>query len=61
MGVTWHDLIGEKFDESILDARSAVSFFTEPKGVRHLGMMKDEGVVLYFAGTGPSTTDNLEK
>jgi hypothetical protein len=39
----------------------AGSFFTEPKGVRHFGMTKEEGVVLYFVGTGPSTTDNLEK
>ena len=51
----------EKFDESKLEARPAGSFFTEPKNVRHFGMTKDEGVVLYFVGTGPSTTDNLEK
>ena len=51
----------KKFDESKLEARPAGSFFTEPKGVRHFGMTKDEGVVLYFVGTGPSTTDNLEK
>jgi hypothetical protein len=50
-----------KFDESKLEERPAGSFFTEPKGVRHFGMTKDEGVVLYFVGTGPSTTDNLEK
>jgi hypothetical protein len=24
-------------------------------------MTKDEGTVLYFVGTGPSTTDNLER
>jgi hypothetical protein len=34
---------------------------TEPKGARHFGMTKDEGTVLYFVGTGPSTTDNFEK
>jgi hypothetical protein len=42
-------------------ARPAGSFLTEPKGARHFGMTKDEGVVLYFVGTGPTTTDNLEK
>jgi quercetin dioxygenase-like cupin family protein len=58
---TFYHGISEKFDESKLEARPAGSFFTEPKGVRHFGMTKDEGVVLYFVGTGPSTTDNLEK
>jgi quercetin dioxygenase-like cupin family protein len=58
---TFYHGIGEKFDESKLEARPVGSFFTEPKGVRHFGMTKDEEVVLYFVGTGPSTTDNLEK
>ena len=58
---TFYHGIREKFDENKLEARPAGSFFTEPKGVRHFGMTKDEGVVLYFVGTGPSTTDNLEK
>jgi quercetin dioxygenase-like cupin family protein len=51
----------DKFDETKLEVHPAGSFFTEPKGVRHFGMTKDEGTVLYFVGTGPSTTDNLEK
>ena len=51
----------DKFDERKLEVHPAGSFFTEPKGVRHFGMTKDEGTVLYFVGTGPSTTDNLEK
>ena len=58
---TFYHGIAEKFDESKLEARPVGSFLTEPKGVRHFGMTKDEGVVLYFVGTGPSTTDNLEK
>jgi quercetin dioxygenase-like cupin family protein len=58
---TFYHGIGEKFDESKLEARPAGSFFTEPKNVRHFGMTKDAGTVLYFVGTGPSTTDNLEK
>jgi quercetin dioxygenase-like cupin family protein len=58
---TFYHGIADKFDEGKLEARPAGSFFTEPKGVRHFGMTKDEGTVLYFVGTGPSTTDNLEK
>ena len=58
---TFYHGIADKFDERKLEARPAGSFFTEPKGVRHFGMTKDEGVVLYFVGTGPSTTHNLEK
>jgi quercetin dioxygenase-like cupin family protein len=58
---TFYHGVAEKFDESKLEARLEGSFFTEPKNVRHFGMTRDEGVVLYFVGTGPSTTDNLEK
>lgn len=59
-GTLYHG-IGEKFDQRKLEVRPVGSFFTEPKGVRHFGTTKDEGVVLYFVGIGPSTTDNLEK
>jgi quercetin dioxygenase-like cupin family protein len=58
---TFYHGIGDVFDEGKLEARPAGSFFTEPKNVRHFGMTKDAGTVLYFVGTGPSTTDNLEK
>jgi quercetin dioxygenase-like cupin family protein len=58
---TFYHGFGERFDESKLEARPAGGFFTEPRGARHFGMTKDEEVVLYFVGTGPSTTDNLEK
>lgn len=58
---TFYHGVGEKYDEKKLEARPAGTFFTEPKGVRHFGMTKDQGTVLYFVGTGPSTTDNLEK
>jgi quercetin dioxygenase-like cupin family protein len=58
---TFYHGFGDKFDESKLEARPAGTFFTEPKGVRHFGMTKDEGTVLYFVGTGPSTNDDPEK
>jgi hypothetical protein len=41
--------------------RPAGSFFTEPAHLRHLGVTKDEGTVLYFVGTGPSTNEDPEK
>jgi quercetin dioxygenase-like cupin family protein len=58
---TFYHGFGEKFDESKLEPRPAGSFFTEPKGVRHFGITKDEGTILYFVGIGPSSTDNIEK
>jgi quercetin dioxygenase-like cupin family protein len=58
---TFYHGFGDKLDESKFEERPAGTFFTEPKGVRHFGMTKDEGAVLYFVGTGPSTNDNPEK
>ena len=52
---------GEKFDEAALEGRPAGTFFTEPTPVRHFGMTKEEGAVLYFVGTGPTRTDNPEQ
>ena len=58
---TFYHGIGEKFDDSKLEVRPQGTFFTEPKRVRHFGITKDEGAILYFVGTGPSTTDDPEK
>jgi quercetin dioxygenase-like cupin family protein len=58
---TFYHGFGDKLDESEFEARPTGTFFTEPKGVRHFGMTKDEGAVLYFVGTGPSTNDDPEK
>jgi quercetin dioxygenase-like cupin family protein len=52
---------GDKFDVNKLEKRSTGTFFTEPGGVGHFGATNDEGVVLYFVGTGPSRTDQIEK
>jgi quercetin dioxygenase-like cupin family protein len=59
-GIFYHGY-GDKFDEGSLEARPAGSFFTEPARVRHFGVTKDEGTILYFVGTGPSTNDDPEK
>ena len=58
---TFYHGFGETFDASKLEARPEATFFTEPKRVRHFGVTKDEGAVLYFVGTGPSTNDDPEK
>jgi quercetin dioxygenase-like cupin family protein len=52
---------GDTFDESKLECRPAGSFFTEPARLRHFGITKDDGTILYFVGTGPSTNDDPEK
>jgi quercetin dioxygenase-like cupin family protein len=58
---TFYHGFGEKFDESKLEVRPEGTFFTEPKRVRHFGITTDEGAILYFVGTGPSTNDDPEK
>jgi quercetin dioxygenase-like cupin family protein len=44
---TFYHGFGEKYDESKLEVRPAGSFFTEPKRVRHFGITKDEGAILF--------------
>ena len=58
---TFYHGYGDKFDAGKLELRPAGSFFTEPAGLRHFGITKDEGTILYFVGTGPSTPDEQEK
>jgi len=58
---TFYHGYGDKFDASKLEKRSTGTYFTEPARLRHFGITKDEGAVLYFVGTGPSTTDDPEK
>jgi len=51
---TWYVGFGTKFDESKLIALKAGSYYTEPAGVPHFVLIKDEGVVVQITGTGPS-------
>ena len=51
---TWYVGFGDKFDESKLIALPAGSYYTEPAGVAHFVLIKDEGVVVQIGGTGPS-------
>lgn len=51
---TWYVGFGEKFDESKLIALKAGSVYTEPAGVPHFVLVKDEGTIVQISGTGPS-------
>lgn len=51
---TWYVGFGPKFDESKLVALPAGSYYTEPAGVPHFVVIKDEGVMVKITGTGPS-------
>jgi mannose-6-phosphate isomerase-like protein (cupin superfamily) len=51
---TWYVGFGTKYDESKLIALTAGSYYTEPAGVPHFVLTRDEGVVVQIGGTGPS-------
>jgi quercetin dioxygenase-like cupin family protein len=51
---TWYVGFGSKFDESKLIPLTAGSVYTEPAGVPHFVVIKDEGVIVQISGTGPS-------
>ena len=51
---TWYVGFGDKYDESKLIALKPGSVYTEPAGVAHFVLIKDEGTVVQISGTGPS-------
>ena len=52
---TWYFAYGDEFDESVLKPLPPGSFYTEPPGVNHFGLTKDE-VLIQMTGIGPSST-----
>ena len=56
---TWYFSYGEKFDEASLKALGPGSFYTEPPGVAHFAMTKEE-VILQISGHGPSSTTYVD-
>lgn len=50
---------GSEFDPNKLEVLPAGTYFTEPAGDAHFGVTKDEPVVLYFVGTGPSKSEYI--
>jgi len=56
---TWYFAYGKQFDEKALKALPAGTFYTEPGGVDHFAMTKDE-VVIQITGYGPSSTTYVD-
>jgi uncharacterized RmlC-like cupin family protein len=56
---TWYFAYGKQFDEKTLKALPPGSFYTEPGGVDHFAMTKDE-VVIQITGYGPSSTTYVD-
>lgn len=56
---TWYFGYGEKFNEASLKPLGPGSFYTEPPGVAHFAMTKEE-VVLQISGNGPSSTTYVD-
>jgi quercetin dioxygenase-like cupin family protein len=51
---TWYVGFGDKYDESKLIALKPGSVYTEPAGVPHFVVVKDEGTIVQISGSGPS-------
>jgi uncharacterized RmlC-like cupin family protein len=56
---TWYFAYGKQFDEKALKALPPGSFYTEPGGVDHFAMTKEE-VVIQITGYGPSSTTYVD-
>jgi len=56
---TWYFGYGKQFDEKALRALPPGSFYTEPSGVDHFAMTKDE-VIIQITGYGPSSTTYVD-
>jgi len=59
VGGTWYFGYGDRFNEAALQALEPGSFYTEPPGVPHFAMTKEQ-VVLQITGTGPSSTTYVD-
>lgn len=56
---TWYFGYGNEFDKSALKELPPGSFYTEPPGVNHFGLTKDE-VLIQMTGIGPSDTTYVD-
>src|SRR5919197_2463498 len=56
---TWYFAYGDEFDESVLKPLPPGSFYTEPPGVNHFGLTRDE-VLIQMTGIGPSSTSYVD-
>lgn len=53
---TWYFGYGSVADEARVKALPPGSFYTEPAGVPHFAITRDEPVVVYIHGWGPTST-----
>ncbi|WP_029909157.1 cupin domain-containing protein [Caulobacter sp. UNC358MFTsu5.1] len=53
---TWFFGYGDKADEARVKALPPGSFYTEPAGDHHFALTRDEPVVVYIFGQGPTDT-----
>src|SRR5437867_3204955 len=56
---TWYFAYGDEFDEAALKPLPPGSFYTEPPGVNHFGLTREE-VVIQMTGIGPSSTTYVD-
>jgi len=57
---TWYFGYGSAASETAARALKPGSFYTEPAGVAHFALTKDEPVVVYITGYGPTDTKYVE-
>jgi quercetin dioxygenase-like cupin family protein len=53
---TWFFGYGDKADEAKVKALPPGSFYTEPAGDHHFALTRDEPVLVYIFGQGPTDT-----
>ena len=56
---TWYFGYGNSFDESALKPLPPGSFYTEPPGINHFGLTREE-VLIQMTGIGPSNTTYVD-
>ena len=52
--------IGREFDEAALKELPAGSFYTEPPGVEHFALTKDQETIIEITGYGPTSTTYVD-
>jgi uncharacterized RmlC-like cupin family protein len=56
----WYFGYGREFDEAALKELPAGSFYTEPPGVEHFALTKDQETIIEITGYGPTSTDYVD-
>jgi uncharacterized RmlC-like cupin family protein len=57
---SWYFGYGRQFDEKALKPLPPGSFYTEPPGMDHFAMTRQEGVIIQITGYGPSGTTYVD-